>query len=423
MSHPRVVRSSLVLGGLALLPALVAARAHAALPLYNKEGWAVATDGRAQGFFSYANGDAGPKGGSPSVDPKTGYTGDGGFAAVGDGNRDFSTSRLRGGWAASVLGFSVTRQISQTLKVSARLSFWFTVENDQAKGPANNVGSFDIRQGYLKLDGTWGGLLFGRDLGLHARQAIIQNAILSDGNGVGSPCNITGLGFACGQAGYGVLFPGFNPGIVYNTPSLGGLVLSVGAFDPVRFDAAGWGQTPLPRLEFEATFSRGSLVVFGDGMWQRIGKTGAADVLDAVGVGYGARVQLGPLHLGFLGGYDRGGGMYVPLGPGDMALDSAGQLRTVQTYWGQVMYSLGNFDVTSGVGAALAQQTPSDVAAQKDPLAPTTLIRSQVGINAGLLYHLDAVVLVAQLFRMQHQWFNRATQNANVVNLGATFNW
>lgn len=424
MKRSSLVRHAFVFGSLAAFSSAYAPRAEAGIPLYDKDGWSFSTDGRAQGFYSFANGDSAPKGGADAPGGGTWtYTGDGGFGAKGDGANTFTTSRVRGGWAASVFGVTVNRQINPDLKVTGRLSFWFAIEGDQAKGAANNVGSLDIRQGFLKLEGNWGGLLFGRNLGLHSRQAIIQNSIFSDEYGIGSPCNITGLGISCGQAGYGVMFPGFNPGIVYNTPDINGLTVTVGAYDPVRFDDQGWGQTPIPRMEFEATYKKAMFDVFANGMWQRLGKTGGSDTLDALGFGYGARAQFGALRLGFLGAFDKGGGMYIPLEPGSMPIDSAGQLRTVTTFWGQAMYSLGMYDITAGYGAALAKENAADADLRASMMTPSALIKSQVGINVGLLYHLDAVVLAAQFFRMQHTWYNDATQNANVVNLGATFNW
>jgi predicted porin len=398
----------------------LARSAQASITLYEKDAWTLSIGGRAQGFYSFAAGDAVPKG-EPAF-----LTGEGPIGAVGDGSGNFATSRMRGGWAASMFGLTVTNQVSDRLKVTGRLSFWFTVEGDQTKGAPNDDGSLDIRQGFVKIEGPWGGVLLGRNLGLHSRGSLLQDSFLSaDEYSVGSPCNVTGLGITCGQVGYGVLMPGFNAGIVYNTPDLHGFVLSLGAYDPRRVGPEGmgpqsYGQTPLPRFEFEALQHLEvrplTLDLFLNGMWQRLVSTGADDKLEAYGVGYGLRLGVGPLQLGFVGGWDHGGGMYVPLG--DVSIDSQGHLRDVETYWGQIMYSLGKVDLTGGVGVARMHATVTDEA---DPML--SLIKWHQGINGAVLYHLGSVVLVAQYFRMAHQWSLGQRQVVHVFNTGATFNW
>jgi predicted porin len=400
-----------------------AGAARAGIVVYDKEAWSLSIDGRAQGFYSFATGDAAPTGATSGV----ALAGEAPIAAIGDDEDRFITSRMRGGWAGSLLGATVKNEISDTLTAVARLSYWFTIEGDQTKGAANAVGSLDIRQGFVKLESaSLGGLLLGRELGLHSRGSLLQAALLTaDDYSVGSPCSITGLGITCGQVGYGVLMPGFNAGIVYNTPELSGFTLSVGAYDPVRVGPMGigpqsYGQTPLPRFEGELVYhlARGAFAVdaFVNGMWQRLVKTGGDQTLDPMGVGYGGRITVGGARLGFVGGRDKGGGMSVPLA--DVQIDPAGHLRIVTTYWGQAGYVLGNLELTAGVGVALNRETALDAATPA-----VSVIKSHLGINAALLYRLGPVTLVAQYFRMQHRWHRGEEQVANLVNTGATFNW
>jgi hypothetical protein len=156
--------------------------------------------------------------------------------------------------------------------------------------------------------------------------------------------------------------------------------------------------------------------LFTNGMWQRAVQTDGDAKLEAYGVGYGGRLGLGPVKLGFVGGWDHGGGMYVPLG--DVSIDTEGHLRDVATLWGQLMYTLGPVDLTAGVGRARMYATAAD---DNDPMA--SLIKSHLGINGAVMYHLGPVVLVAQYFRMVHDWQRGQRQAINVFNTGATFNW
>jgi predicted porin len=406
---------------LALALAALARSAQAGIVLYDKDNWTMSIGGRAQGFYSFAAGDSWPSG------DQTKWGVESPIGAVGDAQNNFVTSRVRGGWAASMFGITVTNQISERLKVTGRLSVWYTIEGDQTKGDPNDNGSLDIRQGFVKLEGPFGGVLLGRQLGLHSRGSLMQDSfITADEYSVGSPCNVTGLGITCGQVGYGVLMPGFNAGIVYNTPEWHGFQLSVGAYDPRRIgpddpnSGQSYGQTPLPRFEGEALqhWERQWLTVdlFANGMWQRAVRTGGDESINAYGVGYGFRVGVGGLKVGGVGGWDHGGGMHVPLG--DVSIDATGHLRDVTTLWGQIMYSLGKVDLTAGVGTAMMKDTAED---RTDPM--TSLIKSHVGINGAVMYHLGPVVLVAQYFRMDHRWYHGHKQVVHVVNTGATFNF
>ena len=82
---------------------------------------------------------------------------------------------------------------------------------------------------------------------------------------------------------------------------------------------------PLPRFELETLYQRQlgplALHLFVNGMWQRLVATGGDETLDPLGIGYGGRAALGGFKLGFAGGWDRGGGMSVPLA--DLQIDPA----------------------------------------------------------------------------------------------------
>ena len=84
--------------------------------------------------------------------------------------------------------------------------------------------------------------------------------------GVGWPGAIDNNGPTLGQLGFGVLGSGFSAGMIYGTPSFGGLQLNVGAFDPVQLQGLGnWTRTKYARPEAELTFER----TFSDG-WGKV---------------------------------------------------------------------------------------------------------------------------------------------------------
>jgi len=135
---------------------------------------------------------------------------------------------VRTGFITSVLGFNLTKTLAPGLTVKGRVALWMLASSARTWGDEPAVNA---REAYFKLDGQWGG--FSRV----ARVALFAGAILLDYDiehamGLGFPCTIslrTNIsGGACGHSGFGVLFPGFHAGLVYNTPSSPAWQLSVG---------------------------------------------------------------------------------------------------------------------------------------------------------------------------------------------------
>ena len=102
------------------------------------------------------------------------------------------------------------------------------------------------------------------------------------------------------------MFPFFRPGFLYETPSLGGLTLALGAYDPVIL-AGKWERVIMPTLEVELAyttkFSGGMFKVFANGLWQKLGAKMQFENLvnktvDQYGGAAGFRLEVGPLRVG-----------------------------------------------------------------------------------------------------------------------------
>ena len=85
------------------------------------------------------------------------------------------------------------------------------------------------------MTGPAGSLLVGRSLTLFNRGATGIDFLYGHRFGVGNPAGFDTQGPSGGFVGYGLLAATFNAGIVYSTPSLHGLMLSVGYYDPTAF--------------------------------------------------------------------------------------------------------------------------------------------------------------------------------------------
>ena len=182
------------------------------------------------------------------------------------------------------------------------------------------------------------------------------------------------------------------------------------------------GRTPVPRLESEANYDLDTpnfkLALYVNGLWQKAGGdiNGAPIVVNAYGVAYGARVEAGGFKLGVGGNWDKGTGDMMAL-VGTVPMNDQGELRTGDGYYGQAMYSFGDFDVAAGGGITRVQTLTSDL------VNNLSVIKTRLGMNASINYHLGPAVLNAQLFRAQHTYWLGDKQNMTFVHAGMTFVW
>ncbi|HEY0714213.1 MAG TPA: hypothetical protein VGF45_16140, partial [Polyangia bacterium] len=284
----------LLLGGVTVA-APSAARAE--FVLYDKDGWRLSTDGRAQGFYMLSMGDTNP---SPTGPPVIDFDFLG--TAPGDADNRFVSSRFRSGWTGGRFNWRATKQLTADTKVSAYLGIAYSISTQNAPADTNNL--WDIRNGFIEIAAPWGELVIGRAVGLYTLGSIIHTINLTSAAvGLGNTCGTGGNNLSCYTSGYGVKFPGFWAGVYYTTPSLGGLKLKVGAMDPIAVgadpvtaptppavaDSQAWARTPLPHFQALVTYDLdlGALKVspYFNGFWQRVGRAGTSNTLDPRGAG------------------------------------------------------------------------------------------------------------------------------------------
>jgi len=461
-SWTRVVRNSLVATSLAAFALLSASTARAEKVLFKDNDWEVYTDGRVGGFFSYVNGDGFPQppyvipaGGGDAV-PLHAIKGGGWYApsenhllndpSQGSNALDQGTvnmMRVRSGFVANILGFGVRNQISPRTKVTAYLQFWSFIESINRQ--KNQPNYADVRQGYVKLESFWGSVLVGRTRTLFSRGATDINAMYAHRWGVGFPNVIESNGPTLGNIGFGVLGSGFAAGIIYGTPTVAGFHLDVGLFDPIALTGVGvWPRTEFVRPEAELNWEYAinpmvKVAAFGNGAVQKVAKagycpppatTGQPCELTAWGFGYGARLEVGPVHIGFAGHRGTGLGLTYALEQSDAAQDQTGALRTFDGYYGQAQVVLGPVDVFAGGGITRVFLNDVDKTTQPDPRDPTqqviatSVIKNQIGINAGAVWHFTPNLHIdLDYFRAQANWYLGEQQTMNIINSGMTFNW
>ena len=449
-------KACLALCSLALGSAVFVKNAAAEKILAHDGDWTVYSDGRAGAFASYTRGDGYP---NPRVDTAGQIQVQGGGMVadlaqtsstpqhVSESTAGTSTDqlpqgkiermRIRSGMIGNTFGFGVRGLLTEHTTVKGYIQIWAWVENlGEDKTQLNNA---DVRQGYVKLEGGWGSLLLGRSRGLFARGNTDNDVLYAHGYGVGYAGAVDSNGPTQGQIGFGILGSGFCSGIVYGTPVFHGLQLNVGIFDPVKLNGA-WTRTKWPRPEAELTFESppigksGKVVVFVNGVYERLYQTSAPDTahVAAKGFGYGVRAELGWFRLGFAGHYGQGLGLNYALEPSAAAVSQANSLRWIDGYSVQPMVVLGKVDVFGGWGITRVFLSADDLSpyaikainSDDTTTARFNVIKYQQGIYGGAVYHVRPWLHIdVDLFRANFAWFLGDKQVNYIANSGMMFTW
>ena len=389
------------------------------------KGWDVTPDGRISAFVSFAHGDGEPAQGT--------YPQWQGFYDYPDSSGKITDTRLRSGFVSNVLGWGLHRQVGKDYSLSGRFAIWGNVSQQRDK---TQVPDVDLREVYLKVDGPWGGVLAGRNLGLFGRGGINLDYDIEHGYGLGSPCLIInressqGPVAACGHVGFGILFPAFNAQITYNTPEFGGFQLSAGVFDPATVQERTYNRTPFPRFEGELSFKVPKYFhAEVSGSWQRLGNSSTVTLnVDSLGVAGAMGVNLGPLQLGAAGFAGQGLGLWAVLENYPVFTDGALVIRKQKGVLGMAALNFGHTKIAGGVGENLVGKTGSDPAIFADNNFPN----KQFGVSAGIYQGvLDDLVLGLDFFSASTTWnpapvLGNTTvaytpkQTVDFLNLGAT---
>jgi len=418
-------------------------------------GWEVFTDGRLGGFASYDRGNGYPvtaldASGNPTQTPFGGGINTNSASPIADPSMPNVQPRLEGwrirsGFLGNIFAFGVRYHLGNSV-LTGYLQYWADIESEsQRKYTPMPV---DQREGYVRVEGKWGMVTVGRQLTLFSRGAVEIDFLYGHGYAVGFPTALNSDGPSAGHIGTGVLGPGFAGGILYATPKVGGLQLTVSVFDPVVLQGA-WDRTKEPRPEGELTYDlvwpSGKLHLFANGAYQRVYRIGEPDSTStaAYGGGGGGRIEVGPVHLGVAGHYGQGLGLFYALETTEAAYDASPLHRLRKSYglYGQAQVVVGRFDLNAGCGIAGVVPLKQETATINTATGPMTitipadgapdsngqrqsLIDYQLGISGVVVYHVNPHLHVsADYFRASFRWQLGEKQNVNFVNAGMTLTW
>jgi predicted porin len=187
----------------------------------------------------------------------------GGLACVGD-----NAGSVRNGLLPAALVFSgTTRQAD--LDVGVTIGLYPGINSSAAVG-VNNGGNpsalqtpgIDARQAFFTFgDKSWGTVKMGRDIGIFAQDAILDDmTLLGMGTalGNGAPGNTS-----LGRIGLGYIYPDWEPQIIYITPDWSGFSASGGVFQPL--DSGSYTKHTSPQFQVGASYKWGDPK--GDGLF------------------------------------------------------------------------------------------------------------------------------------------------------------
>jgi predicted porin len=159
---------------------------------------------------------------------QTGTTVTGGLAGYEDADGEDSTYAINTGLLPAWLGFTgTTRQ--NDLDVSFTISFQPNVSDNQGSG-MGDVNTPLNRQAFVTFgDKSWGSVKLGKDLGLFAGDAILNDMTLL---GVGLGGTRSGGATTLGGIGSGYIYPAWRGQITYTTPNMNGFQASIGITNP-----------------------------------------------------------------------------------------------------------------------------------------------------------------------------------------------
>ncbi len=304
--------------------------------------------------------------------------------------------------------------------MKAVITIWGTIDSEgQRKG---QIIYGNVQEGYGKLEGPWGSLLAGRALDLFSRGATENDFLYGHGFSFGFPGNIDNNGPSAGLIGFGVMAAFFSPGIVYATPSLAGLQLAVGLYDPTTLPG-GYEATRYARPEAELTYDlqvrSAKLHLFANGLYQDVYLAGRNTKAKAYGVGYGGRIEAGPVHLGVAAHYGPGLGLAYALQSGPISTSDTGELRTFDGYSALLQLVAGRLNFNLGWGISRCFLLESDRVN-----GMSSILKRQIGYSAAIVMHTtEHLHFSIDALRGDAAWFQGEKQIFTFVNTGMTVTW
>jgi Gram-negative porin len=436
MNSIRAFRTTVVVALTIVVGVLASRAAIAEVSIAKSDTWELYTDGRLNAFLSYSQGDGNPiplvgmglesiplgGGLNAGVEQSPGPLGPDGMTQL---QGTVQMLRVRSGFVPNVLGFGLRKQMTEKTSLHLYISFWGLIEPQNLRKTDTNPAQ--MQEGWAKVEGPWGSFLAGRALSLFSRGSTENDFLYAHGYALGFPGNIDNHGNTAGMIGFGVLAVFFSPGMVYTTPSLAGLRLSLGVYDPSAL-GGGYDKNKWPRPEVELTYDAQvktlKLHLFANAETQDLYRAASDNQARSTGAGAGGRLELGPWHLGVAGHYGKGLGLGYALESGPVSVSQNFVLRTFRGASVLGQYSAPRFDINLGYGFSEVFMLDSDKIPGPGLPNGTYSLPKQVAYSAVFVFHATPNYhLTLDFMRMDARWTLGEKQVVNFVSTGVTATW
>lgn len=345
----------------------------------------------------------------------------GGLAQVANTN----SNSVRNGLLPGYLLIDVTTQ-QAGLDIGAHFGMYPGI-NSAVWGPlgANSGGQptalatagIDFRQVYITIGGKFGTVKAGRDIGLYASEAILNDISLLAVGPTGG--NVAPGNTSLGRIGSGYIYTDFQPQITYTTPSFGGFQASVGVFQPLQSLTAPAQTNTSPgfqgKLTYDKKFGDVGLRLWTSGITQRHTTIGAgtAGLVSYTGRGMdvGGKLTAGPITAV--------ANWYTGRGLGTTVLnlfdtDALGNPRASSGFYAQAMATFGKFSIGGSYGQSNLELTSREIA------LANTLVRRNSSYIGQLRYGLTSwVTLLGEYTKTQSKAHNGNEADSDSVAVGA----
>jgi len=187
--------------------------------------WTLDINGNVNAFANWSNYDT-----KAANDAASLSAANGGLVAGSDSSGEDSTQGINTGLLPAWLGFTgTTRQ--NDVDVSFTISFQPNVSDNFSHGDAKTPLN---RQAFVTFgDKSWGTVKLGKDLGVFAGQAILNDMTLL---GVGAGAANSGAATTLGGIGTGYIYPAWKGQIAYTTPNMNGFQATIAITNPNQGD-------------------------------------------------------------------------------------------------------------------------------------------------------------------------------------------
>ena len=354
----------------------------------------------------------------------------GGLACTGS-----DSAAVRNGLLPADIVFTVSSR-QDDLDVSATVGFYPGINSSAAAG-VNGAGlpaalqtpGIDARQAFFTFgDASWGSFKLGRDIGIFARDAILDDMTLL---GVGSSGgNAAPSNTSLGRIGIGYIYTDFMPQITYTSPNFGGFTLQAGIFQPedVLAGFAQYNKHDAPQFQGGVSYAWGGKddaltgKVWGNVVSQELQST-AADVAanasgarrNFTGSGFDGGLKLDFANFELVGyGYSGSGlgttGLFV------LPTDALGKARNSDGGYLQATYKIDKVKFGLSYGESRLKLTSSEKALGS---SNSDLLKRNDSTVGGIYYSLTkSITLLGELIHTQAKAFNGNSASEDTYAIG-----